>query len=266
MCDLSLLPAGLEACRLDDALLAKGYETFPAADRARLKTTQTLVMSLFDECPDCEILQRESAARGLNRVETRIPASWALFLLPGDFADAPRLASMLMTARLGSVPRLAVGFLTSSPETLDAGVLTALELCGIEHALALDEAGAETLLHFMADGGTGRLAGVALPDRITAAAQALGVTVFDAPVCPLAASDPTLDPEALDTIRRLLPGVEHRSLPLPAASPRPAVLFHTGKASSDAQILLDENLAGCWLEPGLTPAFFLNVSLSFTLR
>ena len=266
MCDLSLLPAGLEACRLDDTLLAKGYEAFPAEDRARLKTTQALVMSLFAEHPDCEVLRQESSAQGLNRVETRVPAPWALFLLPSDFADAPRVISMLMTARLGGVPRLAVGFLTPTPEKIPAGVLTALELCGLEHAFALDETSAEELLHCMADGETGRLSGVALPDRLLAAAQALGAAVYNAPAHPLVGIDPALTTEALGAIQRLLPGVQRCPVPQPAGSPRPAVCFHSAETVPDAQVMLDEQLAGCWLEAALAPDFFLNVSLSFTLR
>ena len=66
MCDLSLLPAGLETCRLDDALLAQGYESFAAEDRARLKTTQALAMSLYAERPDYEVLRRDSAALGFE--------------------------------------------------------------------------------------------------------------------------------------------------------------------------------------------------------
>ena len=266
VCDLSLLPTDLEACRLDDALLARGYETFPAEDRARLKTTQALVMSLYAERPDCEVLRRESAAQGFARIETRAPAPWALFLLPGDVADAPRVTSMLMAARLGSVPLLAAGFLTSTPETIPAGVLSALELCGIEHAFALDDSAAEALLRFMAAGGAGRLAGVALPGNLVAAAQSMGVRVYDAPARPSVALDPALASEALETIRRLLPGVTPCFLPLPTEAPRPTVLFHADETVADAQVILSEALAGCWLEAALTPDFFLNGSLSFTLR
>ena len=267
MCDLSLLPAGLETCRLDDALLAQGYESFAAEDRARLKTTQALAMSLYAERPDYEVLRRDSAALGFDRVETRVPAPWALFLVPGDFADAPRLTSMLMAARLGSVPQLAVGFLTAAPDTLSAGVLTALELCGVEHAFALHgyagDSGAEALLRCMAEDGAGRLAGTGLPGELVAGAQALGVGVYNAPLHPLAAVDPALAPEALDAIRRLLPGVTQCALPLPAGSPRPAALYHTGETTAGAQVSLNEALAGCWLEADLTPDFFVNVSLSF---
>ena len=270
MCDLSLLPSGIEACRLDDALLAKGYETFPATDRARLKTTQALAMSLFAERPDCEVVRRESAAQGFVQIATRVPAPWALFLLPKAFADAPRLTSMLMAARLGNVSQIAVGLLTATPEAIAAGTLTALELCGIEHAFALEdsggEAGAQTLLRLLAADGAGRLVGVGLPHEIMATAQTLGVSAYNAPAQPLAAIDPDLAPETLETIQRLLPGVKTFSLPLPAGSPRPAVLFHARTPSTDAGVLLSEELAGCWLETALTPDFFLNTSLSFTLR
>ena len=124
--------------------------------------------------------------------------SWLSALLSAD-----ALLSELFSSSCAAASSAGVG----SPETTgsSAGVLTALELCGVEHAFALHgyagDSGAEALLRCMAEDGAGRLAGTGLPGELVAGAQALGVGVYNAPLHPLAAVDPALAPEALDAIR-----------------------------------------------------------------
>ncbi len=119
---------------IDDALRAHAYEASSATKRACLKNAIAF-HALEDEGPSHTHIQREYAAKGYLLNKQISPAPWVLCICAPDYNSPARFIAALMPALMAQVPQIYVLHMGKPAPSL----LVALELLGIEQALAIAE-------------------------------------------------------------------------------------------------------------------------------
>jgi hypothetical protein len=244
---------GLRA--LPDADRDAAYAALSDPDRAWLKTTLALVEAVHARRPAVQT-RRVCADRGFVHTRHTRPADWALFVIHPDFAAAARFAAAAMCARLaGTEP---VVLLPGAPTDIQAGLLVALELTGIDCAYR----------------PTRRPEPAALFDALAAASGADGrVLCFGAdPLC--LAMQAAARARCLPCWADCPPRLEIHDPAIDAArvrathpdatdcSPLPVLYGH---CPNEAPLCFGPGLEGCWLPADLSPDFFMTQRHSLTL-
>ena len=252
-------PAPVEAARLSDELLGEAYEQTPASSRGWLKTTLAMTEALHGARPSARTVQTCNPAAGFEITSTAAMAPWALFLLGTHGASASRLASAIMTARLAGLEDIFAVCL-AIPER--PALLTALELTGVEqvfHARTRDILA--TLLQTLNAGSsaTGRVLCFgdlppetipALPPEICLHDQAPQIAVLAEAV------------SAEATILKAHPDAQKATDPRSRTAVFGTEALSTTRISPAAPhtLYLSSALVGAWVNPALTPDWFMNTS------
>lgn len=144
-------PVWLEGYLCPDSQFEEAYNSLPATFRAALKTAIAAAFFHFGQNDSAVSTYLENKAKGFWSTAQSRPAPWALPVFDEQFNAPARLIAACILPALCGVPLIGACCLGQKPA---AGVLLALELCGVENLFCLDE----NLLHsLMNEMGPGRL-------------------------------------------------------------------------------------------------------------
>ncbi len=256
-------PDELEAERLGDEVLARAYEAVSPQIRARLKTTQSLLMALFGKKMEHEEQVLFSMTTGYKVRTKREPAPWALFYIRNGCCGAARLAAAVMAARLSGVDAVVVVF--SDQGDIAPENLVSLELCGVEDIFVLSDEAAEIMLKALARNGRGRLVGAGMPEPFSRVAREAGFPCHELPCSPRIQLDVNLDEEERAAVTALFPEAR---LVSPDDFVQVDVHVHPESVPCDqaaARVAVELSLAGCFVDPDLLPSFFVNTSYAISM-
>jgi hypothetical protein len=249
-----------------DEAFAFAYDHAQASFRSHIKSTLALHMACFGEMPEGILTRARSIPLGYAHATHNIPAYWALIALGGDFASAPRLAAVLMCARLAGV-RYILPVLFGA-ENYPPVLLCAMELTGIENAYACNAGNASALVRRLASKSrAGRIfifpgteAASLTPLSQTAAQLGISFRVDSAPHLFLDKGifvDQAQEQACRDTLAWAHPDaiyVEDKN--------KADVMYCPKSSRSSSPLTLSPDLAGSWIYPDIGPAFFRCANLS----
>lgn len=250
--------AAFDPFRVPETLLAAAYEAVSPQQRAWLKTTQSLVQSVYGESPAHDERRFQPVGSGFAHGVCTVPVEWTLVLIRGKFAAPCRLSAALMAARLAGVESILV-FCADDPARTCPAVFAACELAGVEnlYALSIRTPSPENLSLFDAL--------LALPSshgRVLTFGNMDGFPLpfpawHDTP--PRAAIAPGCNLTEHD-LRDFHPDAFFVS---PNSHNHLDVLYSTesGLDPCDAPLCLGPGLEGAWLHVGLLPNFFKRTSM-----
>ena len=260
-------PRWLEACRVDDGVVAAAYEATPASFRAALKAGLALAHFHFGEAATCRDDSVRNMRLGFLRMRRRQPAPWTLMVLSPAYAAAARLTAACAAALLAGVPHVAAVFPGGAPRP---AALVSLELSGVEDIYEPDAGDVAALLAEMAalPGPCGRvilLHGGELADLARFVRQR-HIPCYEEDRAPRlrVEEDAGIDLELLAFAQG---GKTALEAALAAEGPPDAVYGSPQTATAPApkaRLTLGAGCEGFWLHPGLVPEFFTVCRQGFT--
>lgn len=131
---ISRLLDSLEPFRAPDSIMAAAYEKTPAKCRAAIKTA--IAITNFHFHPQRDDIRKNitSPNEGFASKLVQSPCKGALLIFPGDMRDAARVCGAASLAALSGVSQIMAIAIGAVPAE---GVLTTLELCGVEDIFIL---------------------------------------------------------------------------------------------------------------------------------
>ncbi len=254
----TLYPDWLDGHAVEDAAMGAAYEDMGAGGRAVLKTCIARLHLFWGEREAFRTTTRTFRQGFCARVEEE-PASFALFVCPGEYPHPAPFLAALLPALLAGVDAILPVFVSpfakdgASFGPVSPALLAALELAGIERAFVLDDKSTAALAEDL--GGNrpgGRLVLLGAPscrEGLVLKALELTLPCLSLPHPPVYFNE------------RLGKPVEHCFVPAsffgteaPAAGKEQP--FSGGQERLQAALCLDGAHEGSWVWPELGPDFF----------
>jgi histidinol dehydrogenase len=219
----------LQAHALDDSLCAGAYEAVGAQARSTLKLCIARLHAFWGESPVASTTSL-SYAQGFSVARDTAPAPYVLVFCPVSHANPAHLLAVCLPAILAGVPLIVPCLIAENaqaglPESAN-GILAALELAGLEQAVAVNDTEALEGIALLYEAlGAGRIAVLGeagFGETFALAAHRLGIPLFNG------------------TVARA--------------------------AGDAALLSLDEAHTGIWVWPDLGPEWFRSSRLAFAGR
>jgi hypothetical protein len=253
---------------VSDKAFAFAYEHVQAPLRAHIKNTLALHMACFGEMPSSLQTRAQSIPLGYAHASYNIPAHWSLIALGEGFASAPRLAAVLMCARLAGVRHIL-------PVRFGAGdfppaLLCAMELAGIEDAYTCKASNAPALARHLANTSkAGRLfifpGNKNVPAKLNSLAQTaaqLGISFrMDSPPHLFLDKNMFTDQAEEQACRDTLAWAHPDAIYVKDKN-QADVMYGEENGQISPSLALSPDLAGAWIYPDISPAFFRCAALS----
>lgn len=131
------LPEWIETKRIQDSCFSYAYETSPPRYRSALKTGIALSSFNFNFQNNEEKNCIKNWQKGFKRETCRCPCDWTIIIFDSSYSAAARICAAATLPILANVP---VIFAIAIGSSIEAPLLCALELCGINDVFCISSA------------------------------------------------------------------------------------------------------------------------------